>query len=40
MIQPQTKQTVRNRRVIVVEDDQDLRESILKYLTLVGHDID
>jgi len=40
MIQPQTKQTVRNRRIIVVEDDQDLRESIVKYLTLAGHDID
>lgn len=39
MIQPDTKQTPSNHRVIIVEDDQDLRESIIKYLTLTGHDI-
>jgi len=27
------------QRVIIVEDDQDLRESLIKYLTLAGHDI-
>jgi len=27
------------QRVIIVEDDQDLRESLVKYLTLAGHDI-
>lgn len=40
MKQPETKKTALNRRVIIVEDDQDLRESIIKYLTLAGHDID
>ena len=40
MIRTEKKQTPLNRRVIIVEDDQDLREGIVTYLTLAGHAID